>query len=96
MNNAEDTVGIPVNEMTYIAVAVRGVDRVIRVRVVWRKLWEGSGSPDGGGYVLGRYITQGMEHAAKWREDDNHVLGISAGCKRKVVVAGRYRGNGRD
>ena len=46
MSNAGHATGIPVNEMTYIAVAVRGIDRVIRIRVVWRKLRESSGSPD--------------------------------------------------
>ena len=75
--------------MTYIAVAVRGVDRVIRVRVAWRKLREG-----GGEYARGRDIAQGMEHATKWWGSDDHLWGISEKCKRKVVVAGRYRGNG--
>ena len=65
------------NEMTYIAAAVRGVYWVIRVRVVWRKLREGSSSPGGGECVQGRDIAQGMEHAAKWWEGDDHLWGAS-------------------
>ena len=81
--------------MTYIAVAVRGIDRVTRIRVMWRKLRESSGSPDDGGYTRSRDIAQSMEHAAKWWEDDDHLWGISVGPKRKMV-AGRYQGNGED
>jgi len=65
--------GIPADEMTYIAVAIRGTDRVIRVRVVWRELREGSGGPDDGGYARGRDIAQSMEHAAKWWKGDDHL-----------------------
>ena len=74
------------NEMAYITVAVRGIDRVIRVRAVWYKLREGSGSPSSGEYVRSGGVTQCMEHATKWWEGDDHLEGISVGRKRKVVV----------
>lgn len=61
------------NELTYIAVAIRDIDRAIRVRVVWRALREGSGSPRGGEYTRARDVVQNMEHAAKWCEGDNHL-----------------------
>jgi len=74
------------NEMSYIV----GVDRVIRVRVVWRELRE----PGGGELAWGRDIGQGMGYAAKWWDGDDHILWIYVGCKRKVVGAGRYRAPG--
>ena len=74
---------IPANEITYIVAAVRGIDWVIRVWVVWRGLGEGSGSPSGGERTRGRNVTQAMEHATKRWEDAGHFLGLSVGVRSR-------------
>ena len=60
------------DKVTHTVAAVRGIDRVIRVWVVWRGLWEGSGSRSGGERTWGRNIAQSMEDATERREDVGH------------------------